>query len=442
MELREWILQSQHSHFSDQDIPCEFEIEKISKVKGQQEISIIKDQEKNIAFRNSIKERDLIWTTTVIYSHVDETPWVSIQVNMDSQKTQTNLPSPKVPIICKTLSKKYGAEDGLLSTGGGEPHFLTDDEDSLNIAKKIIESECGNRLPVVFISKPFYEEEEEDIETYAMAGQLSGIAHVVVEPSRDFSKKLMVLTHSRNVYGGALGVYWPDSVRRKISLNSTTRNINDLIEEIRKSLLTRRSLSSCTWSTLEINIARYNYDQIKENDDPESLKTYIELCEKEINVKEEKLKEAERKIEQLSKEIKNNVKYNNETFVGLKYDKIQELYENEINCVIFEVLDKHLNMIEGQKNRTELIIRNIIENNKFKEKKNIIDNLKKIFKGYKKMNNKISRDLKKLGFSLTDDGKHYKMIFKDDPTTMVVISKTSSDNRTGENTVTKFRERL
>jgi hypothetical protein len=39
-----------------------------------------------------------------------------------------------------------------------------------------------------------------------LANDLSGMAHVVVEPNRPFSRRLKIEVYSENVYGGTIGV--------------------------------------------------------------------------------------------------------------------------------------------------------------------------------------------------------------------------------------------
>lgn len=50
------------------------------------------------------------------------------------------------------------------------------------------------------------------------------------------------------------------------------------------------------------------------------------------------------------------------------------------------------------------------------------------------MSTTIRQELMDMGFTISDDGKHYKIRMNDDSRYLVTISKTASDHKTGENT--------
>ena len=59
--------------------------------------------------------------------------------------------------------------------------------------------------------------------------------------------------------------------------------------------------------------------------------------------------------------------------------------------------------------------------------------VKAMFKGYKNVSSAMKQELMDLGMTISDDGKHYKLTYRDDPRYMVTIGKTPSDNRAGNN---------
>lgn len=46
----------------------------------------------------------------------------------------------------------------------------------------------------------------------------------------------------------------------------------------------------------------------------------------------------------------------------------------------------------------------------------------------------ISKELEEIGFALSEDGKHIKLVFAEDPWYTGTLSKTGSDFRAGDNT--------
>ena len=86
------------------------------------------------------------------------------------------------------------------------------------------------------------------------------------------------------------------------------------------------------------------------------------------------------------------------------------------------------------KTRRYDVIRDIIQANDYQglsaEK---AEEAKKILRNYDGMSSKTRQALKKLGFEITDDGKHYKATYYGDGRYQIIYSKTPSDGRTGKN---------
>lgn len=164
-EIKEWILNSPHTSFKNGDLSYACEIKEEHFSTENQKISIIQDSKGNIAFKNIIQDRSLEWSTTVVRSSIDGQIWVSIRTSVESASPIIRLPVAKKPIICKTLISKFsGVHDGELQVKN-EPHFLT--EGDLDIAANIINSQCKNRLPIVYVSAPFRGELEIDVNRLA-----------------------------------------------------------------------------------------------------------------------------------------------------------------------------------------------------------------------------------------------------------------------------------
>lgn len=67
------------------------------------------------------------------------------------------------------------------------------------------------------------------------------------------------------------------------------------------------------------------------------------------------------------------------------------------------------------------------------EEKEFKVELKRIFRGYRRVTRKLVQDLQQLGFRLVDSKKHYKIYYRNDSHHAVVIGKTESDWRAGLN---------
>ena len=116
----------------------------------------------------------------------------------------------------------------------------------------------------------------------------------------------------------------------------------------------------------------------------------------------------------------------------------RELYDNEITDMILEILTKEFQTMTGDPNQMECrkyhILRSILENNQISGNgKKIGAQLKKIMSNIDILNTKCRKQLKQLGFSVNDEGKHHKIYFHDDKRYPLIVAKTASDCRSYKN---------
>ena len=111
----------------------------------------------------------------------------------------------------------------------------------------------------------------------------------------------------------------------------------------------------------------------------------------------------------------------------------EDFYPDEIQDMILSILEEAFSNTERKTRRAD-ILSDIIENNKYQhlsEKRK--QKVKAIFKGYKNLSGAIKQELMELGITISEDGKHYKLTYNNDPRYMVTVGKTPSDNRAGNN---------
>lgn len=118
--------------------------------------------------------------------------------------------APRKPFLLKTiLTDGWGGTDKYL-TVSDQPIWLENDEDNLSLAKLITTGDASHYLPIIYLSanvRSGWALSEQQIGRFAY--DLGGVAHVVVEPNRDFSFRLRDVTGGGNVYGGAVGIVLP-----------------------------------------------------------------------------------------------------------------------------------------------------------------------------------------------------------------------------------------
>jgi len=384
----------------------------------------------------------LEWTTSIVARTEGPETLFSVLVSCESFGTAVGLPQAKKPYIIKQVLRTLGGgDDGEIPVTDkafvlGETHTPA--------AASLIEGEARNRLPIVYVSAGF--DGEPAIEVSGLAAYISGLAHVVVEPSRTFSAKLRQLVDGRNVYGGTVGVYWPQSRARKsyyLSMfdNDSRALQRAIYDDLRLALSNRRLSSRCTWAHLQEELSRFRVTQLREQGSS-SLNDYVEAFDAELKAKETRLLEAEEEIQRLNAEIRCISASNSSSAASggglLALGKEHDLYPNELRDTVMSVLNSSASGLRSN-SRREHIVHDLVEANPQSNQAIELDReVKALLKDYRSMDAKTRSALVRLGFSLAEDGKHFKITFRGDSRYMFVLPKTSSDHRAGKNAASEI----
>jgi hypothetical protein len=73
---------------------------------------------------------------------------------------------------------------------------------------------------------------------------------------------------------------------------------------------------------------------------------------------------------------------------------------------------------------------------------NLRESLKLLLRNYSSMDHSTRKGLEDLGFSTYEDGKHYKLIYKNDDRYTFALPKSGSDYRGGLNAVSDIAKRI
>ena len=396
--------------------------------------------------RYSKLENDHIeWVTTIVASKTSAQHLVSIQVSCEALKTASTLPHPQKPYFVKQILKTIGGgSDGQIPVST-QALFLSEGEE--HIAADLIQGVGANNLPIIYVSVEF--DGHHIIDPQFLATKLCGMGHVVVEPSRKFSLNLKKLVSSRNAFGGAIGIYWPDSTARKnyylSEKNDTPEKLQkEISKDVRVALANRRQNPDCTWIHLKECISYNRYESLKNSGSTE-LDDFIKAFDDDMLAKEQKLMEAEREIVRLKAELKtNSLSHSGRGGDAgvLLYGEEQDLYENEIKGIAIEAL-RNMRDRTIEHSRRQHVIDDLLKVNTTQTAADeISQQLKKTLHAYTDMDAKTRTSLTKLGFSISEDGKHHKMIFRGDDRYSFTVSKTVSDHRSGKNLTSDINKKL
>lgn len=380
------------------------------------------------------RENGLEWTSSIVALKTASEHQLSIQVFCEALNTAVRLPDPKKPYFVRQALLKFGGGmDGQIPVAD-MPFRL--DEGEPGVAAALMLGTAKNRLPIIYASAGF--DGTHTIDSDEMARLVSGMSHVVVEPSRTFSNSLRTLTNAHNVYGGTVGVYWPESSARKSyfldSETPTPRSLQLAIaKDIRLALCNRRLRTNCTWANIKETIARKKYERLKAEGSTE-LQSYVDAFDADQTAKDARLLDAEREISRLDAEVRRLSSQRQGSSSGLLIPSHeQDLFEDEGKDIVIEALQQAMRAA-GPDSRKRHVIAPLLERNKASgQGKRMEYEIKELLKTYREMDSKTRSALARLGFDISEDGKHYKAVFHGDGRYTFILPKTSSDHRAGRN---------
>jgi hypothetical protein len=392
------------------------------------------------AFKHSMADAEIDWTTTVVFSRDDDGCWVSVRTSREAQRAQLGLPPAKKPFIVKTLlSTLGGGLDGEVHVSD-TPHNLSLSD--LGKATRLLNGDADNYLPIVYISRSFDDRILAD--PVPLARHLSGLEHVLVEPDREFSRALQDEVESRNAYGGRVGVYWPtgEYYRYAVEDYPTEFDARRLIgNRIRSALLHRRPLARCTWARAEAEVARDAFDALRSSGSGD-VDEYIREFDAEITAKNKQLEEAEEEIRRLRAQQRPYLAAPKKSGVQLSTGGEQEFFDGEFLEVIIDSLNAAAGNAQSDSRRQHVLTVVAMSNPANEALRDRKERLKSILRQYQSMDKHTAKELEDLGFTISEEGKHHKLTYMGDDRYVFALPKSGSDHRGGLNAASDIGKRI
>jgi hypothetical protein len=318
---------------------------------------------------------------------------------------------------------------------GSVPFRLKDTD--IDLAARLIAGRSGCRLPIVYVSAGF--QGNYIVDSDRLASDLGGMAHVVVEPNRPFSLRLKIEVDSENVYGGTVGVYWPDGGGRRSffigrEFDSADEVARAVFEETRTALTNRRPFDRCTWAYVQGAASRQAIHALRASGSDE-IEKYIETFDKELAAKAERLGDAEKEILRLQSELRiYEARLPAGTASLLRTGNEQNFFENEVFAIVRGAVEDACTRVP-EDSRRKHVLTAVLQANPLNEDiaNSMRERLKQLLRGSKSMEAKTRRGLGEMGFSIMEDGKHYKLVFQGDDRYTFTLPKSGSDHRGGLN---------
>lgn len=390
------------------------------------------------ACRLQNREENAIWYNDCIVLNICGKKSLLIQLNCNRTDYRIDLPPIHKPYIVRMFVEK-----GFCDLDGALP--ITDEpiaagEENYEVYRDIMCGILPYEMPVIYVSKDYWGNTA--VNPKYLARQLSGVAHVFLEESYDIATRLQKDTNGNNAYLGYVGIYFPKTrFCQKHGLeyynNDDHRMCNGIIDDVWDALVNRAESTQYNWNQVLALQARQKMLKIKNTSEQsqKDLDAYIETFDKEKRELEDKVKELNQKVLSLRAERDGLLSargITNKDGVFYCAGVEPELYPGERNDLLYSVLTQTVDKFE-EGTRPYCIARSLIEANpKVGNCEKIIQGVKSAFRTGEKLTKTTKGELRDLGFSIEEDGSHYKLIFKD-PRYMFPVAKTPSDYRGAKN---------
>ena len=322
-------------------------------------------------------------------------------------------------------------------------------EQELQTVAGIVSGEIRYRYPVVYISKTFAN--QDPVNTRKLAGGLKGVAHVLVQQSGTTSNALRELCCSKNPFNGAIGIYYPNAaVGNRLYLYHREEGFDELLysKVVRDVIRYHNTLyldALYTWQGVNNALladkligqrqARMEAERAKKNAETEVLDVYAAF-DAEIQSLEQQVDSLAREVEALRAEnygLRNKLT-ETDAMPVLFAGEEDEFFHGEIREIILAALKFALQNNTTDKTRRADVLQDVIDHNEstgcVEEKRNKI---KSLLRAYTGMTKPLRQELMDFGFEITEDGKHYKLVYHGDGRYSTALPKTPSESRGGKN---------
>lgn len=444
---RKWLTGSPHSEWANAEVPTASVDDIVVSSKERHNVAVAKVQfesEAYCGFRHQWQDADhRDWATEIIGWHRENRFLVGIHLHCSTFETGIPLPRPKKPYIVKQILEEMGGDiDGDFLVCDS-PRQLAESE--IDVAARLLLGEIDHCLPVIYASSTW--RNCAPFNSFRLAQWAAGMAHVVIEPSRQFSFVLAGRVGRINPYQGAVSICWPQSSGRAArffpyDFRDETKYASAIANAVCKALAGRRPDYHCTWDYLRELIVRRKVETLRRQGKA-NLKEYIDAFDEELKLTKKRLEDAEREIARFKVELVGRCRESKIYSDGLLTPgDEQDLFPGEHKDVIARALQIAANNVQPDGRVRDVLQALIKANPPTKEGERIEEGIKSILSNCANVGPRERRALEQLGFSISDDGKHFKVIFRGDDRYTFAMSKTGSDWRGMKNWISDTTKRL
>lgn len=458
-----WISESPHSPFrfssfkdNREDYISRGHVVKIKNVEIDDEKVL------GVSYTKPGEKRGSIWTTRVVGSKNENRFQIGVEVLYSGDKLPYEAKKPS--IINKIISSMAGDQgrDGNILIPTLNCYSLVDNLNSpqlVDYIKSLLTGREANNLPIIYLSHDYYGISPLNSEDARNLGEeLAGLAHVIIEPHRLFTKKINSKSNIA-AHSGAIGIHWANNYGKELILPvhlvdydgkklDSKEILKLLVSKIRENGLDR-NLGDVHWDRIQkleniLLVEKLKKDNSNNNQNNELIELYeLMLKEREEELEEIKIEKSklEGLIRNFNTQIGNGNHSNNRSQPLTK--GIETGYQGEVLEVLDYAIENSLKSMPDVFQRKKEVLTQIHENLKpllvDSQKEAELIELKNVL-NYRKFNSRVRRGLQNLGFEVEEGGKHIKI--KRNGITGTIAVSSSDEARGSENRFSDIRQKF
>ena len=423
-------------------------------------LEFLEYRNKNIIAARYSKSQDdgVVWTTDYIMNFTEWKMCIQLYRSFLSEALTVEQRFSTPHFITLLAEGGYLKNDGELRTLN-RPYFIQ--ESDIGQLSNIICGERNFRLPVVYVSK--CQDNSDPVDVNLLASRLKGVAHVLVQSHYRINYKIRIACNSENEYWGAIGIYFPNPIipKKRFFYRALQGPDEILLEKVVRAVISysnslavnplytwqgvNNALLLDRWSSRGEDLVQLRREksaaEVAQEEAEKARDAATQLSNEIYDDSVRELEEIRRQLEELTHDNERLTAENNglqtkltgiELLPLLVFGEEDEFYPGEIKDLILAVLDEYAQNHPNTRRAdvfADLVIRNEYQGINAKK----AAALKKKLKGYSTMTGAIRQFLESNGFTISGDGKHYKLTYYHDPRYTVTLAKTGSDHREGMN---------
>ena len=435
----DWIIDSPHYKIKkiDYDVSSHDDYEH---TEGSVTVSFRHFKNEHVALsacRLENREEKAVWFNDCIFLNENGKQSLLVQLNYNRTNYSARIPKINKPYVIRKFIEK-----GFCSDDEGIPVVdvpLEVEQGYYDTCVDIMKGIHAYKMPTVYVSCDYWG--NTDINPIFLAQQLSGIAHVFVEKKHETADALREDTDGNNAHTGYVGIYFPGTKycqKHSLAYYEDHKEMTwEIIASVRNALVNRIDASIFNWNqiiALQSRQKMNEFQNVSEQDKAE-LDAYMAAFDSETEELREQVKELNRQLFAVRSQLdayKASMNGNDADSCFYKMGLEPNLYPSERTDLLYSILSQVQDRYE-QNSRAYKIITSLLEANpQVGECARIVQCVHDVFGNGDALNKVGKSKLKDAGFSLSEEGSHYKLVFHN-PQYMFSVAKTPSDHREGKN---------